>query len=1097
MEKSFTTLNTYFTLLVLYGLLIGVCPFLINTAEARAFYTSTETRNIVFQKSGEETISGTVLAYLSKEPLTGVNIIIKGTVYGTTSDIEGNFALTASPDDTLVFSFIGYEVREVPLEGRTEINIELMEDIGMLGELEIVSTGYQQLPRERATGSFVQLDKEVINRSVSTNIIDRMEGVTSGLIFNRNGPVGDELSIRGRSTLFANSQPMIVVDNFPYDGDISNINPNDVESITILKDAAAASIWGARAGNGVIVITTKKGAYNQAPAVSFNANVTVEERPDPFYQPQMSVDDFIDVEQMLFENGYYASTESSPANQPLSPVVELLIAQRDGEISGEEANAKIQALSQQDIRHDYEEHLYRRSINQQYAIDVRGGANHHRYLASMGYDRNLENLTGNQFERITLHARNTFSLLDDKLEFTAGVYYAQNKDKNNGINPGSLRMASGSPMYPYGRLVGDNGNSMSIIHDYRESFVRDAEQAGLLDWRYRPLEEIKLSDNTTRNTDIRLNGQLSYTILPGLKAEVLYQYWSNKGETRNHRPLESYFTRDLINTFTQVDAEGNLTQAIPEGGILDLSNRESSSYNLRGQLRYEGSLGEDHRISALAGYEVRDLNTETTDHRYYGYDDELAISSYVDYAGFYSRYNYPLYSNQIPYMDYLSSLTDRFVSYYANAAYTYDNRYTVSLSGRKDMSNLFGVDANQRGVPLWSAGLSWNLSEEAFYGLGALPYLRLRATYGFNGNIDKTVSAYTTARIAGTSFRTGLPYARITNPPNPNLRWEQVKILNLGLDFELKEGILGGSVEYYSKEGIDLIGDTPFPPSTGITEFKGNTANTRGEGVDVVLNSLNIKRSFQWRTNFLFSFIKEKVTDYKSEESVNNYLTFGSGNLGMAVPFEGRPLFALYSYDWAGLDPATGDPQGYLEGAVSKEYKEIIDATTPEMLVYHGPARPTSFGAFRNTFSWKGFSLSVNISYRMGYYFRRNSIRYASVLTAQGGHSDYGLRWRQPGDEALTQVPSMSESPDVNRDNLYTYSEILVEKGDHVRLQDITLSYTLSKEKFPALPFASMELYGYAGNLGIIWKASDAVQDPDYQTMPSLKRMSLGLRVNF
>src|SRR5690606_21704297 len=153
--------------------------------------------------------------------------------------------------------------------------------------------------------------------------------------------------------------------------------------------------------------------------------------------------------------------------------------------------------------------------------------------------------------------------------------------------------------------------------------------------------------------------------------------------------------------------------------------------------------------------------------------------------------------------------------------------------------------------------------------------------------------------IAGTSFRTGLPYASITNPPNPDLHWEQVRIMNLGLDFEIKEGVLDGSIEYYRKKGIDLIGNTPFAPSTGIRDFRGNYANTQGSGWDVVLNSLNINKAFQWRSNLLFSFIKEEVTHYKAEENAGNYLTYGSGQMGLAVPMEGRPLFALYSYAWA------------------------------------------------------------------------------------------------------------------------------------------------------------------------------------------------------
>lgn len=196
--------------------------------------------------------------------LAGVNVIVKGTTHGTTTDSEGKFNLEVKEKDVIVCSFIGYATQEITVTNQTFLDIRLEEDIASLSEVVIVSTGYQSLPKERATGSFVQVDNSLVNRRVSTDLISRLEDVTSGLIFNRNvnGRTND-ISIRGQSTLFANTKPLIVIDNFPYDGDLNTINPNDVESITVLKDAAAASIWGARAGNGVIVITTRKGKDNQ------------------------------------------------------------------------------------------------------------------------------------------------------------------------------------------------------------------------------------------------------------------------------------------------------------------------------------------------------------------------------------------------------------------------------------------------------------------------------------------------------------------------------------------------------------------------------------------------------------------------------------------------------------------------------------------------------------------------------------------------------------------------------------------------------------------------------------------------------------------
>ena len=260
----------------------------------------------------KKTVTGRITSSQDNAALPGVNVIIKGTTLGTSTNSDGIFTIEASDHQTLIFSFIGYKQMELPVGDHDNFDIQLEEDIATLGEITIVSTGYQQLPKERVNGSFVQIDNRLLSRRVSTHLLARLEDVTSGLIFNRN-IAGEEndISIRGMSTINSQTQPLIVIDNFPFEGDINTLNPNDVESITILKDAAAASIWGARAGNGVIVITTKRGASNQAAKVSFNSNVTITQKPDLFYQSKMSSAQMIENERRLFYKGYYATAETS------------------------------------------------------------------------------------------------------------------------------------------------------------------------------------------------------------------------------------------------------------------------------------------------------------------------------------------------------------------------------------------------------------------------------------------------------------------------------------------------------------------------------------------------------------------------------------------------------------------------------------------------------------------------------------------------------------------------------------------------------------------------------------------------------------------
>lgn len=310
----------------------------------------------VYDTNGQNhsSVSGSVLDQKTGEPLPGAFITADPGRHSTVVGENGIFSLDL-PLGTyeLTVQFMGYATYKlsvsVPMDKNLKIVLEALE-LG-LDEVEVLATGYQDIPKSRASGSFVSIDRELVTRRVSTNLIDRLEDVTSGLIINRTGDVGrDPISIRGRSTLGRFSQPLVVIDNFPYDGKLEDINPNDVETITVLRDAAAASIWGARAGNGVIVITTKSGKTDLPTRVSFSANANWIEQPDAFWSPRLNPGDFIEVERKLFESGFYNTTENSTANPVLSPVVETLILARDGEITEAESDRIIAGFQDFDLR---------------------------------------------------------------------------------------------------------------------------------------------------------------------------------------------------------------------------------------------------------------------------------------------------------------------------------------------------------------------------------------------------------------------------------------------------------------------------------------------------------------------------------------------------------------------------------------------------------------------------------------------------------------------------------------------------------------------------------------------------------------------------
>ena len=1047
-------------------------------------------------------VSGKVLDTESELGLPGVAVRVAGKTNGIVTDNDGEFRLQLDPGDyTLEFSFMGYGKisRDITVPISVPLLIRMAPADLELGAVEVLATGYQEIPKSRASGSFVQLDQELVERKVSSNILDRLEDVTSGLIFNRTGDSGrDPISIRGRSTLGRFNQPLIVIDNFPFDGSLEDINPNDVASITVLKDAAAASIWGAQAGNGVIVITTKSGRSQEPMQVSLMANTNWIEPTDPFLAPNLAVTDYIDVETQLFESGFYNSTLTN-ANRPVvTPVVETLFMEREGMISEQEAQSRLAQFRSYDLRNDLERYIYQPQLNQQYSLGISGGSKIHGYRVGLGYDRNREEIQGNSNRRFTLDLKNNFSLLKDKLTVDLGFYGTRATRSDAQLSPSDLVFSTTTAMYPYARLADESGNPLEVYREYNSLFKREAEAGGLLDWAFRPLEEYGKSVAESARNDWRINLASKYKLSNSLGISALYQYWENQGLNETVNTEDSYFARNLINLYTQADEEGNLSYAIPNGAIYDVRKSKSQSHSARMLLDYHEELGVDFEVDGLLGAELKSLHAMNFSNRYYGYNPELAAVQPVDYINRFSRYTNPRSTARIPYVDNVSELTDRFYSAFANASVTYRNRYLLTASVRRDASNLFGVETNQRAVPLWSAGAGWTLSEEEFYNWDKLAFLKLRLSYGYNGNVDRSLTAFTTAQLI--SFNSFIPasYALIRNPPNADLRWERIKISNLGVDFESKGGRIAGSLELYRKEGLDLIGESPYAPSSGITTFRGNNASTQTLGYDLTLSTKNIQGQFAWFTTFLISGLKEEVTRYESEVSINNLINYSmAGRGGEYYPIEGRPLFGVYSLEWAGLNPENGNPMGMLDGQPSEEYRELINSADLESIIYHGPARPTSFGAIRNDFAWKGFSLSVNISYRFGYYFRRESVQYDPILLGRGGHSDYTLRWRNPGDELTTQIPSMPSARNSFRDQFYRNNSSLVEKGDHIRLQDIRLGYQVGKSRGFLSGVRNAELFLYANNLGMIWKATESGLDPDFGFAKPLRSIAAGLQFDF
>jgi TonB-linked SusC/RagA family outer membrane protein len=996
------------------------------------------------------------------------SVQVKGTNKGTTTNDNGEFELKGVDDNaTLVISGVSIETFEVKVNGRTDLALVNARTKTIMGEevkIEAVNTGYQRISKERFVGSFSQLDSNDYRMRAGQPVISRLDGTLPGILFDKKtGSSSLELiQIRGLSTINSSKAPLIIVDNFPFRQDINLINPNDVESIVVLKDAAATSIWGALAGNGVIVITTKKGKFNKPLSLRISSNVTITEKPDQYYYPQMGIPDFIDAEIFLFNIGYYDARLSQGAGSPVvSPVVQLLADRKAGKISAADSAQKINGLKSQDLRRDLDEYVYRPALLQQYYAQLSAGSNIVNYSLSAGYNRQLNNVRNSKpDDNFSINSTVGIKLIK-KLNINTGILFTQGNSR-------STFFTIADKIYPYAQLADEEGNALAVPNGQTITYRDTAGSGQLLDWKYRPLDEVRLTDRKDLTRFLQLNTNITYRITSWLNAIASYQYSTQTVSGKNFQSIESYATRDLINSFT------NLSQSIPAfrnpvpvGGIMNESSAEIKSQNARMQLDFTKRFSIRHQLNAFVAGEIGEVIDSRNSLRFYGYSKENGtFQSSVDYLTRYPQYSVPGINLQVPNETFHSpTLSRRSVSLVGNISYSYQGRYLLYISARKDGSNIFGVDANRKWKPLWSAGTSWEISKESFYSIKWMPVLRLSLTYGYSGNPGYASAVPTIGYLADPTPLTNQVSATSLNAANPGLHWEKVNTMNEAVEFSLFENRLSGRADIYQKTSTDLIAINSLAPSFGLTVVNQNVADLKAKGFEISLASHNLRGAFAWDSRITLSHAKTTVT--KLQEKKYQVAELGGYYINAS---EGMMVYGIASYKWGGLD-AAGNPQGYLNKTLSTNYTSLLTDSISSQ-VFNGSAIPLYFGNLSNAFRWKNFTLTANITYRFDFYFRKPTINYHDLAERWVGNADYSLRWQKTGDEKFTNVPSFIYPIDVNRMNFYKYAEINVLRGDNIRLSDLQLEYHLKKMTTIFLNVNDLNL--------VLWRKDKTVLDPDY-----------------
>lgn len=1030
-------------------------------------------------------VKGVVVNFL-KQPLQAATIKVKNSSISTKAGTDGSFRLTDLPSEAvLIISYTGYTTRELnaaPDMGTIQLEFATNE---LEGVNVTYSTGYQTLSRERSAGSFSRPSLNAMNnRSSSTNVLQRLDGLVPGLAVNNAPDAGNNpFLIRGLSSINATRAPLIVLDGVQVpDNAIQNINMQDVADITVLKDATSSSIWGAKAANGVIVITTKKGSADEKLKIDYDGYHNFQGIPELDYIQKMNSSQFITTAKELFPQ--YVGSNAYNATQLIAPLTPHLQYQYDasrGLISQVQANAKLDSLAGIDNSAQLEKYFYRQAATTNHTISISGGGKMHTFYGSANYIGVVNNTPGQKNDQYKVNLRQDF-----KFNKRLQVYLIT--DLTNRVTSSDNITIPDLDLVPYQLFADASGNPLAVNHmgNYSEEPRRDYQARSRINLDYSPLQEIGRGYTKGNALSTRIVGGLTLEILKGLRYEGTFGYNINSFKNRVELDQNSYSVRDEVMRFTQAPTVTSTPiYNIPAfGGRLTATDELLKSWTVRNQFLYDHTWLNKHQFTIMAGQEATSSSPLSTTVIYRGWDDQLQVARPVNYQllGAGITGTVPGVNGILP-NDVTGGegVITRTSSYFANLGYTFNLKYTLNSSFRIDRSNLFGFDQSAQNRPVWSVGGKWALGREEFMKpVNWLSRLDLRFTYGITGNAPTpgTAASWDILRAdANVNYPTGVSLI-INAPANKKLTWELTKNYNLGVDFEILNGVLSGSIDGYVRKTNDLIGNLATAPLTGYASVVGNFGDLENKGLDVSLNSLNIStRNFTWSSSFNLGYNKNKITELASAAPI----TTGPGMINTRF-LVGYPAFTVFAYNYAGLN-ASGDPQVRLaNGTLSSN----PTATTAQDVQYMGSAQPVYSGGFSNYFRYRNLTLGVNIIYNGGnVMFRDVNTFWSGVPYQNEMHSEFLNRWKVANDEKNTDIPRYAGTSAIsgNRNtNYYTYANNNVFNASFAKIRDITLSYDIRGGLIKKLHAQSIAFRAQVSNL-MLWKANDLGIDPEFQSL--------------
>lgn len=1116
--------------------------------------TTLTSHNVQAQSDSLKLVKGVVTdEYLI--PVENATVRVAGTSRGASTNAKGEFSIRVANGDKLEISHIGMSEMSITYTGQTSLNISLTSDVkkGVLDEVTVISTGYQNLDRKMFTGASDKLLAKDVERSGVPDLSRMLEGQSAGVsVQNVSGTFGaaPKIRIRGATSLNGDNKPLWVIDGIILEdvvnisnealstGDantligssVAGLNPNDIESITILKDAAATALYGARAMNGVIVVTTKKGTNTQGkPRVNYSGTYTTYLKP--------SYDNF-DIMNSAEQMGILTEMENKGFLRPASvgaPQYGGIFYKLYNQMYQYDEFSDTWALgndfSKEDkykfltryanANTDWFDILFQNSLLQEHSVSVSSGSSNVQNYFSTSYMKDNGQTLGDNVSRFTANARSNFKV-NQKLSFEL----LANAGVRNQRAPGTLSRQSDPVFGSYSRDFDINPysyalNSSRLLTPYdengnREYFIRNWAPFNILNELDKNYLELKM-------LDIKVQGGVRYKIIPGLQysmdasyryAQTTRQHFIEEGSNMAESFRAAYNTSVIENNRNLYDDPDN-PYALPvvildEGGFFNMNENKIASFYLRNNLEFDKSFG-DHRINVFSSIEARSSDRQTSRFDGVGYQYENGGLVNPNY-----RYFKKMIEGGNSYFG-MNYGKDRYAAAMFRGAYNFNDKYTINGTVRYDGSNKMGKSIQARWLPTWNVSGAWDISQEDFLvNSKFISSARLRATYGLVANIGNATNTIATFynQIAYRPYETekeALIY--LNSLANSQLTWEKLYEFNIGTDLSFFDNRVNITADWYQRDIFDLLGVINTSGIGGENKKVANYGEMKSHGFELTLGGLPVvsgsPEGFQWRTQLNFGINKNKITKLEASPRIWSLIR-AEGDALLGYPQRG-----LFSIKFEGLNPEDGSPM-FINEDGNKDNYVYLQSFTPDHLKYEGPVDPLFTGGFFNKIDYKQFSISALFTFATGNFIRLQpsyGSRYDDMTAIS---QNLRNRWIMSGDEQFTNIPSILDlysldnykrmTTNTNQSasypyNAYNYSTENVAKGDFIRLKTVSLSYNLPRNLTQRWGLDLVQVSVVGNNVALLYSDKKLMgADPEFfnnggVAMPIPKQYTFALKV--